>query len=258
MPKKRKLSDLYVLGAEVEIDDGSGQEPVKVWVQKLTPLQQEKTLRRANGARSSVLSARNLPADSEERLVYQHELEEISKDRDAMIDYLISDKLGLIYQVEESRLAEEDEWKKDGYLQGLSDAWNDTLKDRYAVDPEDDEARRNFEEQKRFAEIVEKAVEGERKSLVKDYSEKTDEQLEAEVLDKVLESAADLEWLKEYRRCEVWFFTRELDDHNALYFESRDEVDELALETFGALLTAYNDLRVDVIEGKDSEGTPVS
>ncbi len=255
--KTRKLSDLYVLGGEVEIDDGTG-DPITVWVQKLTPLQQEKTLRRANGARSSVLSVRKLPADAEERLVYQHELEAISRDRDAMIDYLIGEKLGLAYQVEEARLAEEDEWKKDGYLQGLSDAWNDTLRERYALDPEDPEAKRNFEEQKRFADAVEKTVDGERKALAKDYADKTDEKLEEEVLDKVLESAADLEWLKEYRKCEVWFFTRTLEDHSVLYFEKREEVDELALETFGVLLEGYNNLRVDVLEGKDSEGTPPS
>ena len=255
--KTRKLSDLYVLGQEVEIDDGTG-DPVTVWVQKLTPLQQEKTLRRANGARSSVLSIRKLPADAEERLVYQHELEEITKDRESVVDYLISEKIGLIYQVEEARLAEEDEWKKDGYLQGLSDAWNDGLKDRYAMDPEDPEAKRNFEEQKRFADVIEGIVKGERASLEKDYEGKTDEELEREVMDKVLESAADLEWLKEYRRCEAWFFTRKPDDHKALYFDTREEVDELALETFSALLTAYNNIRVDVLEGKDSGETPAS
>lgn len=249
MPKKLKLSDLYVTGKELTISDG--ENSVSVWLQKLNPLQQEKALRRANGARAGVLALKKTPLDSEERMAFQHEFESLQDSREDMVEYLAAEKVGDILQLEEARLAEEDEWKKDGYLQGLNDGWNDTFKMRYAEDPEDVEAKNVFLELKRFADAVEKAVEGERKAVIRDFEEKSDEVLESLIMDRIIEASADLEWLKEYRRCEVWFSVRDPENHKSLYFEDREEVDELSAEVFGEISTAYNDMRVNVVEGKD-------
>lgn len=255
--KKRKLADLYVVGKELSLGDGDG-DSVDVWVQKLTPLQHEKALRRANGVRAGVLSLKDKPKDDLDRLGYQHEFDQVTTTRDDMVEYLLSDKLASLYQVEEARLAAEDEWAKDNYLQGLTDLWEDQAKEAYALDQNDPEAKRVFEELKKFADQVEDSVQSHRMSLVRDYEDWSDERLREEVLGKVIEAAADMQWLAEYRKCEIWFSIREPDDHNKLYFENREDVDDLALETFQALAQAYAELKVDITEGKDSGETPAS
>lgn len=255
--KRRRLSDLYVVGKELELDDGSG-DPVVVWIQKLTPLQHEKSLRRANGVRAGVLAIKDDPDDSLERLGYQHEFDQVSTTREDMVNYLLSEKLANLYQVEEARLAAEKEWSENHYLQGLTDLWEDSAKEAYASDSDDPEAKRVFEELKRFAEKVENSVQGHAKELARDWEGTPDDDLKREVLNKVLETAADMQWLAEYRKCEVWFSVRDPENHNALYFESREEVDDLTIETFTALAAAYGELKVDIIEGKDSGETPAS
>jgi len=38
-PKRRRLSDLYVVGREMEFTDGAdGEEPVKIWLSKISPI----------------------------------------------------------------------------------------------------------------------------------------------------------------------------------------------------------------------------
>lgn len=256
MPKTKKLGDLFVRGAEVTVDDGD--DSVTVWVQKLNPLQQEKALRRANGARAKVLSVRKLPDDDLEKLSFHYEAQDITEDRESMIDYLLGEKLASIYAVREAELAAQDEWSEDNYIQGLNDAWHDGLKDDYAVDPEDPEAKRVFGELKRFADKVEEEVQKERDNLAKDYDGKTDEEMAELVFDHVIEAAADLEWLKEFRKSEIFFAVRHADNHNKPYFERREEVDDLEMDTFAALAQAFQDIKVDVIEGKDSQETPDS
>ena len=256
MPKTKKLGDLFIRGVECTVTDG--EDSVEVWIQKLNPLQQDKALRRANGARAKVLSVRKKDADDLDRLSYTHEAEEILEDRDNAIDYLLSEKLGTLYQLREAELAFEKEWSEENYLQGLRDAWEDGLSDAYAIDQEDEDALRVFNELKRFAEAVEKSVQGERDSLAKGLENKTDEELEQLVVNKVIEAAADLEWLKEFRKSEIFFAVREPGDHNKPYFEKREDIDDLEIEVFGQLTQAYNSMRVDVVEGKDSPETPDS
>ena len=256
MPKVKKLGDLFIRGVECTVTDGD--DSVEVWIQKLNPLQQDKALRRANGARAKVLSVRKRDEEDLDRLSYTHEAEEILEDRDTAIDYLLSEKLGTIYQVREAELAFEKEWSEENYLQGLRDAWEDGLNDAYAIDQEDEDAQRVFNELKRFAETVEKSVQGERESLAKGLESKTDDEIQTLVINKVIEAAADLEWLKEFRKSEIFFAVREIDNHNKPYFEKREDVDDLEIEVFGQLTQAYNAMRVDVVEGKDSPETPDS
>lgn len=257
MPKTKKLGDLFVRGVSCTVTDG--EDSVEVWIQKLNPLQQDKALRRANGARARVLSVRKKDEDDLDYLSYVHEAEDIiNSGRDDCISYLLSEKLGTIYQAREAELAAEEEWSEENYIQGLRDAWDDGVSEDYARDPDDPEAKRVFSELKRFAEIVEKEVKKERDALARDFDNKSDEQLAKLVVDRVIEAAADLEWLKEFRKCEIFFAVRHPDNHNKPYFERREDVDDLELETFGQLAQAYNDMRVDVTEGKDSPETPDS
>lgn len=245
MTKKRRLSDLFVVGKEVVFDDGSG-DPLVIWIQKLNPVEHETAMRRAAGARARVLSGR-------------HEAEmEMARDeaaqfgRDGWIEYLASDILGKKINAIESELASEDEWAKEDYLQGLKDVWDTSMEQLLKDEPEDPSAIRVRDELERFRKELEHRVEGERERIVKDLAQKDDDDLERRVVDRLVGTRADLAWLSEFRKCEVWLSTRDPEDHREKYFANRDEVDDLSQEVLVRLMTAYQDLTVDPLEGKGS------
>lgn len=251
MTKTRRLTDLFVVGQEVVIDDGNF-EPITVWLQKLNPVEHETAMRRASGARARVLSGKN----EEEIEMAQDEAAQIT--REVWIEYLVSDALGKRISALEAELSAEEEWSENDYLQGLKDVWEATLEKALEEDPEDISARKVQEELDRFRQQLDERIEGERATLVKDFEAKHDEDLERRVVDRLLQTRADLAWLNEFRKCEVWLSTREPENHRKKYFHSREEVDELAHETLMKIMTAYQSLAVDPLEGKDSGATQTS
>lgn len=251
MTKKRRLSDLFVVGREIEFDDGGG-EPLKVWLQKLNPVEHETAMRRAAGARARVLSGR-------------HEAElEMARDeaaqfgRDGWIEFLASDILGKKLTSIESELAAEDEWAEQDYLQGLKDVWETSMEQVLKEEPDDPNALRVREELDRFRVEYEKRVEGERERIIKDLEAKDDDDLERRVVDRLIGTRGDLAWLTEFRKCEVWLATRDADDHHCKYFTSREEVDDLSQTVLMRLMGEYQDISVDPLEGKDSGAIPNS
>lgn len=251
MVKKRRLSDLYVVGKELVFDDGSG-EPLTIWLQKLNPMEHEAAMRRAAGARSRIMSGK-------------HEVElEMAQDEAASfgrvgwIEYLTSDALGKKLHSLEAELAAEEEWSKDDYYQGLKDAWEASLEQALVEDPDDMSALKVQEELNRFREQLEKRVEGERERITADYETKEDDDLERRVVDRLIGTRADVAWLTEFRKCEIWLAARDADDHHAKYFESREEVDQLSQQVLVRLMHEYQDLGVDPLEGKASGATPDS
>lgn len=253
MPKTRRLTDLFVRGKEVTIGDGEGA--ITVWVQKLNPVDQEMALRRANAARARILAKKK----DEDSFEYQStRMDIVGKDADELIEFLVADVIQSKSQSFEAELAAEDEWSKDHYLQGLRDSWNDGLKDAYHMDNDDEEAARVFAELRRFSDEVTKLLQGEAEKLRGDYKDTSDEELENLVFDKMFAATADMAWVHEYRRCEIWLGVRELENHKKRYFESRDEVDHLEQEVLVPLVAAYHEVNVDVTEGKGLVGTPPS
>jgi hypothetical protein len=253
MVKRRRLQDLYVTGTAVHLDDGAGE--VEVWVQKLTPVDHETAMRRANAARARCLTVKKSP-DSEE---YQScAMDVYETDDDALIAEIVEGELAQKRLALEAELAADEEWSKDDYLQGLEDAWSGGLNMTYGESPDDPEAKRVFIELKRFTDTVDEHLEDERQRLLKDRGTLSREELEERVIKERIETIADLEWMKEYRKCELWLSLRDPEDHNKRYFRQRPEVDELAQEVLGPLVRAYQDLAVEVLEGKDSGETPDS
>lgn len=255
MAKRRRLEDLYVRGRELSVDDGSG-DPVTVWLQKMNPLEHEKAIRKAGAAKAQVLLAQR-DHQSEE---WQEALTDVSElgGRDVLIEQVIQEEVAKLRESKEAELSFEDEWKKEGYLEGLREAWQSGLDMKYAEDPEDPEARRVFLELKRFTDQLDEQLADEIDALRRDYDDMPLEQLQDKVVDRVLDMRAGLAWLKEYRRCEVFFSVRDPDDHDKYYFSSRDEVDRLSAEVFRILANAYEELAVPPLEGKDSGKTPDS
>lgn len=260
MPKTRKLSDLYVVGKDVTIsgrfDDGERGE-ITVRVQKLNPVAHETALRKANAARAGTLLMSRLPEDSEERSDFMNQLFDIAKNKDETIDFLAGEYAANKYPAIEAEIAAEDEWSNDDYLQGLKDSWEDELKAVYANGPkEEDEGEEYARSEKvmaellRFQDQVYKEVESQRQSFRKDIATRSEESLINEAVNKLIESQADMNWLTEYRKCEVWLGVLDAKTKKH-YFSTRAEVDELAPEVLGEIIRAYAELNVDTVEGKD-------
>lgn len=258
MARRRRLEDLYVVGREFTADDGQG-DPIVVWLQKLTPLDHEKAIRRAGAAKAKVLMARH-DREAENWQETYSDVDELG-DREALIEYLIAEEVAKLRESAEREMAFKEEWAKDGYLTGLQDLWEDEehpLRVAYAEDPDDPEARRVFLELKRFSDSVEEQLAPEIENRKRDYIDTSDDDLRSRATDELITLKAGLAWLREYRRCEVFFATREFGNHDVYYFAHRDVVEQLAPEVFAALSTAYQELVVDVASGKDSPKTPSS
>ena len=258
MTKKRRLEDLYVRGRELPVDDGS-DDPVVVWLQKMNPLEHEKAIRKAGAAKAKVLMAAR-DKDSEEWQEAYADVADLG-DTSPLVDYLISDDVARFQEAKEAEISYAEEWAKDNYLQGLRDAWEDPdkpLSHVYLKDPEDEEARRVWLELKRFADQVQEEVQPQIENLRRDYEGADEERLREKALQRFIELRSGLAWLREYRNCEVFFSVRELDDHRKYYFTSRDQVDSLAPQVMAQISTAYQELNVEVMEGKGSLKIPSS
>lgn len=248
MVKKRKLSDLYVVQKDVIIDDGSGE--VTVTVKKLSPIQHETVLRRANAKRAKYLAISKQGVESEEKNAVLNEVFDAMPDREDLIEFLVADHVTRVYEAREAEVSAEEEWSENDYIQGLKDSWVEEMYDRFVSDPEDEEAAHVKAELDRFTEDVNKALEGERRSARRDFETYDDEKLIDKALDKFLQAQADMEWLGEYRRSEIWQGVRD-PDTGEQYFESRSEVDDLSVEVLAALMEGFRSLNVDSVEGKD-------
>lgn len=255
---RRRLEDLYVIGREYTAEDGQG-EPVTVWLQKMSPLDHEKAIRRAGAAKAKVLLARH----DRTHEIWQESYADLTDigGRDQLIEFIASEEISKLHESAERELEFSEEWTKDDYLEGLRDAWEvgePPLREQYLKDSEDPEARRVFLELKRFADCVKSNVDPEIENLKRDYENASDEELRDKVVDKILDLKSGLAWLQEYRKCEVAYATRELGNHDVYYFQERQAVDRLAPQIFGALSTAYQEMVVEIPEGKESPNTPNS
>lgn len=253
MPKTRRLADLYVVGKEVTLDDGDG--PVTIWMQKLNPVDHESALRNANAVRARVLAARK-DHDSLDYVTLRSDVEDQS--RDELLMFLSFDAVQTRSEAIEAELAAENEWSDSNYLQGLMDSWQGGLKDVYAADPENADAKHVHDEMDRWATLLQDRIEAEREGIVRDLDLKTDEELQDQVLERTLRVNADMSWLAEYHRCEVWLSVRDPEHHKQKYFARREDVDDLPQEVLLVLISEYRDLTVEPTEGKDLPGTPAS
>src|SRR5690606_28288072 len=166
------------------------------------------------GKRAATLQLKRLDNDHPDRQHFASEISELASSRELMLDLLVADKLTKVMEAREAELAAEDEWAEDDYIQSLRDAWEDGLKEKYFSDDRDEESERVLNELKRFNEQLEKRIESERRGFHKEFEEKSDDELFKLAVDKIIDTQADLTWLSEYRRCEIWLGTRDPDDHS--------------------------------------------
>ncbi|QBQ74874.1 hypothetical protein [Caudovirales GX15bay] len=253
--KRRRLGDLYVRGQMLEPNDGNG-DPVKVWMAKLNDIDRETAVRRANAVRARFL----IDADDEDSETFMAAYGEVRKieNRADLVDFVVAeDVLRARNRIEAEFSTDEDTWGKDDYLQGLLDAWvgdegNVGLSQVLAEDPEDAEAQRVDGELKRYEKQVQSAMEAEISRLKKDWEEVPDETLRRKAAHRLLELNASDQFLREFKRQQLFFSLRDPVQRQIRYFEKVSEVDDLEDELRDFLQDQYNALIVPSAEGKDS------
>ena len=246
---RRRLTDLYLRGTELSLTDDDTDDPIIVWISKISPVQQKESADRASAARAGVLALKKLPSDAPELDRYYEQLKDMSDEDIAEI--LIASRLQELEISHESELSFEEEWSKNGYLNSLKEAWDAGANLKYADDPSDPEPKRIHDELERFANEVAERIAASKQELLDEIFEFTAEERMKRALDRFVDAEGDYLWLNEFRKWQLYFAVRDPENHKDLYFESRYEIDELDNRILLKLIESFNDISVEAIEGKD-------
>lgn len=260
MVKRRRLSDLYVTGKPASIGADTG-EPVEVWLQKLNELDRNTAIRRASAAQARY----QIDVDDEQSDTFNAALAEVHDlDRDQAITMAIAEDVSRVRaRVEAERAMDEETWGKNGYLQGLVDAWignedSEGLAATFQEQPEDPEAVRVKGELDRFEQEVYGLVSAQVDALRRDLQETPEDRLYRLAAKALLKGRSDQAFLAEYTRQTLYLGVREPDDHGRRYFSTLAEYDDLPDKVRLELTAKYNDMTVEPAEGKGSRATPGS
>lgn len=249
----RRLTDLYVKGKRLTFDDGSGEE-IKVWLKKLMPFETEVAIARANAERAKLLTIKSKDDNDDEKVFYVAQIDE-EWDQDQVVRFIAAEDVQKALRSTEAEVGSAEEWDKDDYLVSLQEAWDGGASDIHAAQNEDDpeafaEAERVFAELKRFKDQVQTAFDKAEARIIREYGDKSKDEIREEGINRLIESHAELRWSQEFRRSEIWLAVRDPEDHTMQYFARRVEVDQLAVPVLARLLQEYRDLELTSEEGK--------
>lgn len=248
-PTKSKLADLFKKGEDCTISDGENE--VTVYISKLSPHEMDQALRRANSVKAKWLALRY--SDSDERYAVRTDISDFVQSKDNMIDFLALNAVSEASQAILAEAAADEQWSDDDYLVGLNDQWNEGLKERYLEDENDEEAKKVWDELKRFDETVGDKSRERLEREKRDLSHLSEAELYEKVVDEIIDIEANQVWLTELRLCQLQFAVRDTNNHRKYVFASREEVDSLDPEAQKQLLQAFERISVSVTEGKSSQ-----
>lgn len=272
--KRKTLNDLYQRGKTINVEDPDEPDvPVTVYIRKLNDVEMETCFRKANAAKAAVEAGR-AERGSEQWLAMAEDVKQLFlDDRDLYVEYLLVDHMAERDPVIEAQVAgevirhqnpdgsvdeQETEWMKDGYLQGLRDAWFGGMQERHAADPEDPEAANVLREITRFNDEVRERLEEEHRLQVDALSDLDVDDLRSRVIDRFLETKAATTWAEELRRWQMFFYTRDPVDKRKPHFAERSDVDDADEVVRNQLTAEYEQMVVDITEGKGLPATPAS
>lgn len=251
VPKRARLKDLYVRSATVIITDEDGSYEEHLLIRKLNPLQYQEITDKANAARAVFLTAKQNPdtADHMQILGYVMAL-----DRDQKIEQLVGAQRLKIMSPKFDELELEEPWK-DGYIDGLREAWNGGLEDKLAQNPEDEEAIRVRKELEKFRDEAMRRTELDIDGYKDSIWRKGDKELTDEVMDLMFRLLSTPRFNEEFQRWEIFYATFYAEDDPEFpgesYFKDITEVRVLQPEVLAAISAEIRKLTVDSVEGKD-------
>lgn len=247
MLAKKTLQDLFVQGVVREFSDGDNK--IEIYFKKLNSFESENAFKKANAVRARVLSVKFKDESDEDKLPFYSEVYELGDSVEDIADLILADTVADIYLKCEQRIAEQDEWKTDGLIQGLFDSWSDGLSDEYALE-KTDESVAVFDQLQEFSAQVKKAADAELERDKRDLVKKPLSKLQELLVGKMIEIEANRKWVLEYNKWEVFFSARDVEDHSIKVFPNREFLDEIDDKFFSQLLTAYKTILVDDVSLK--------
>lgn len=251
VPAKRRLTDLYTLGKTIVINDDQDDDPIEVYISKVTDLESKTCVEKSAAARAKyVLMVNDKTSPERDIFIDQLEANDLS-DKDSLIEIVIATKIQESEQSHESRIASEDPWAENNLLISLRQAWVDGLEDRYAEDPEDVDAKRVYDELLKFAREVQEAVEDDRENFKMAFEARPYVDILDEAIDQLIEMEGNGVWVDQFQRWRTFYSVKEVGNKHQRYFESKDEVDRLDNRILRRLIDEYDSLAVSAMEGKD-------
>lgn len=247
------MGDLYVKGTNVVFEDPTGEgDDVAIWVQRLVPFEVTQCAEKAAAAQAlwSLLKFKDASDEKRLAILAKADYDNMLDQRSDMIDFLIAGEVMKAEASAEAELAEEEEWSKDSYLDGLRESWFDKHKREHHTEPTP-ESEKVWGELLRFSEKVDEMVEKHKVSLRRDYAKKSNETLREEVVDKLIAQQGNATWLQEYTLWEVFFSCRDPENHRQRYFVDIEEVRLLDDQPLMKLVEAINQLNIEPQEVKD-------
>lgn len=255
-----KLEDLYQRGQAETITDDDGNVS-KFYLKKLNPVDQKTCIVKSNAVRARFLTAQR-DKDSDDYLSLLTEVMDMDEEKlkETAVSKVVAEKAGAL----EEEIKAEDRWSKDDYLETIKDEWEDKSKfvwidsreredgsvpDHSYSEEEVATAERIFAELNELSDLFDEAIDKFRKSEIRSLSRVSREELEEKALDVLFDRAGNAAWVETWYKWQVYFATC---DHKTKerYFSSFEKFEQLPLETYLALLTAFRKLEIGNTEVK--------
>jgi hypothetical protein len=246
----RRLEDLYRREEEVTIPD-PGHEDIVVWMVKPDPVAQDSILRSANAAQAGILAAQ-FHEDDEEWLALRAAAMET--DYDAILNVMTDEYRAKRAPIVAHRVSLSEDWNTDDYLEGLQTAWPEL--EKRPVD--DTERKRVRGELDRFEAECKVQLDAEVEYFRQDLAMKPSEEVFNEETKRRLKFRALLQWNKAYNDFTILASIKDPENHDQPYFSSIESVRRLDGRIKSQLIARYQELVVEVTEGKDSPAQPGS
>jgi hypothetical protein len=218
---RRKLEELWNTSEEFDFSpakDGS----FMVKVRKLGPAEQQLAAREASSARTTFTLMAKDP-ESAQNINMVNDLSEIP--REDKVTQLAMSELADQREKIEQEISGFEEWKKDGKLQGLVDAWENGLLEEWlkGEGARSEESERVFAEMQRFTEEVETKLASELEIAKRRFDHFEDEEIDQKMIDAQVEYDSSAEWLRVFRMYQIMYGVREIEADDPI-FESIDEI----------------------------------
>lgn len=253
--KRERLEKLYTLNTQVyvgpDLEDGAEPNSEDILYLKKLSVPQERFASTESykvRAKYEILKKAD-PLDPERLAIREAVL--LVEEVDQLALLVLSEEYTKLQASVESRIAHEEKWAQNDYLQTLQSLWIDEMKERFDRNPEDEEAARVFKELKKYTEEVDTIVQSEFEDMLFEKKQSSKDVLIEEAIDQLLDTSAVSAQVEEYNYWKIFFATYLDSDFTEKFFEEIDDVRGTPHELLSKILTAYDDMSIGVMRGKD-------